>query len=75
VDALNERLLRELAEASPLRTDDLARRLNAGHWTDLCTALDQLTSGGFVTVVGPLGRPETRYRIHARGRAALSPNP
>jgi len=71
-EPLDERLLRELAQAGSLRTDELARRLNAHHWADLCTDLDRLVSSGYVTVVGPLGRPETRYRIHARGRAALS---
>ena len=71
MDSLNKRLLRELAQAGPLRTDDLARRVSASHWTDLCTALDELVSSGYATVVGPLGRPETLYRVHARGRAAL----
>jgi len=71
VDSLNERLLRELAQAGPLRTDDLARHVGARHWTDLCTALDELVSRGYATVVGPLGRPETLYRVHPRGRAAL----
>lgn len=72
MDAFDKRLLRELANAGPLRTDELARRLNARHWTDLCTALDQLVSSGYAAVVGPLGRPETLYRVHSRGRAALS---
>ena len=71
LDSLDERLLRELAQAGQLRTDELALRLNAHHWTDLCTALDRLVSKGYATVVGPLGRPETLYRVHARGRAAL----
>jgi predicted ArsR family transcriptional regulator len=71
VDSVEERLLRELAQAGPLRTDELARRLSARHWTDLCTPLTVLVSRGYATVVGPLGRPETRYRIHPRGRAAL----
>ena len=75
MDSLDERLLRELVQAGPLRTDELAQRLNARHWTDLCTALDQLVSSGYATVVGPLGRPETLYRVHARGRAALSAEP
>jgi predicted ArsR family transcriptional regulator len=64
-------LLHRQRQAGPLRTDDLARRVNARHWTDLCTALDELVSGGYVTVVGPLGRPETLYRVRPRGRAAL----
>jgi predicted ArsR family transcriptional regulator len=71
MDSLDKRLLRELAEAGPLKTDELARRLNARHWTDLCTPLDELVSRGYATVVGPLGRPETLYRVHPRGRAAL----
>jgi len=27
-----------------------------------------------MTVIGPLWRPKTRYRINARGRAALAAN-
>src|SRR5579859_956594 len=58
MDSLNKRLLCELAQAGPLRTDDLARRVSARHWTDLCTALDELVSSGYATVVGPLGGPK-----------------
>jgi predicted ArsR family transcriptional regulator len=75
MDALSKRVLRELADSGRLRTDELARRLNAHHWTDLCTALDELVSSGYATVVGPIGRPETLYRLHPRGRAALSIEP
>ncbi len=72
MDALEERLLNELAGGRRLTSDELAARLNARHWADLSTALAQLVLNGYVTVVGPLGRAETRYRIHARGRAALA---
>lgn len=76
VDALDERLLRELAHTDgQLRADELALRVGAHHWVDLSTALGQCVSRGYVTVVGPLGRPEARYRIHARGRSALSGTP
>ncbi|MBV9897381.1 MAG: Lrp/AsnC family transcriptional regulator [Chloroflexi bacterium] len=71
MDSLDERLLRELAQAGPLTTNELAHRLSAGHWADVCTALNRLVSEGYATVVGPLGRPETLYRVHPRGRAAL----
>ena len=74
MDPLEERLLNELAGGSGLTSGELAGRLNARHWTDLSTALAQLVSNGYVTVIGPLGRAETRYRIHARGRAALAAN-
>jgi predicted ArsR family transcriptional regulator len=73
--AVEERLLRELAQAGSLTTDELARRLDAQHWAELSTALDQLVSSGYVSVVGPLGRPGTRYRIHSRGHAALIADP
>jgi DNA-binding HxlR family transcriptional regulator len=76
MDAVGERLLRELAEADgQLRADELARRVSASHWVELSTALSELTRNGYVTVVGPLGRAETRYRIHPRGRAALRATP
>jgi len=75
VDSIEHQILRELASTGPLRTDELAMRLHARHWTDLCTPLDQLVSLGYATVVGPLGRPEARYRLHARGRAALDADP
>ena len=69
---LEQRVLEELARAGQLTADELAQRLNARHWADLSSALGQLVSRGYVTVTGPLGRAETRYRIHARGRAALA---
>ena len=71
MDALEERLLRELANGGQLRADELARRIQARNWVDLSTALLQLTAKGYVTVVGPLGRPSTRYRAHPQGLAAL----
>jgi hypothetical protein len=49
----------------------LATRLQIPHWADLSTALSHLVAGGYVSVTGPLGRAETTYRIHARGKAAL----
>ena len=75
MDATEERLLSELAQAASLSTEELARRLQARNWVDLCTPLAQLVSSGYATVVGPLGRPETLYRVHARGRAALRAEP
>ena len=69
---LERRVLEELAIAGQLTADELGQRLNARHWADLSSALSQLASRGYVTVSGPLGRAETRYRIHARGRAALA---
>ena len=72
MDALEQRVLNELALAGQLTADELGRRLNAGHWADLSSALSQLVANGYVMVTGPLGRAETRYRIHARGRAALA---
>jgi predicted ArsR family transcriptional regulator len=74
MDALEHRVLSEVAVAGQLSADELAQRLNARHWADLSSALSHLVSSGYVTVSGPLGRAETRYRIHARGRAALSPD-
>ena len=74
MDALEQRLLNEVALAGQLTSDELARRLNVRHWADLSTALSQLVANGYVSVTGPLGRAETRYRIHARGRAALAAN-
>jgi DNA-binding Lrp family transcriptional regulator len=71
MDALDERLLRELSQAGPLSAGDLAARVNARQWADLSSALSQLVAGGYVTVIGPLGRAETSYRIHERGVAAL----
>jgi predicted ArsR family transcriptional regulator len=71
MDALEERLLRELADGGRLTADELARRVGARQWADLSTALTQLAASGHVTVVGPLGRPTTRYRVHPQGLAAL----
>ena len=71
VDALEEQLLRELASGGQLTAEDLAYRVHARQWVDLSTALAQLTARGHVTVVGPLGRAETRYRAHPQGLAAL----
>ena len=76
MDALDDRLLRELAIADGgLRSDELARRVGASHWVELSTVLSQLVRSGHVTGVGPLGRAETRYRIHPRGRDALRGSP
>ncbi len=72
MDALEEQLLRVLAAAGPMTAEDLARRIHARQWVDLSTALANLYASGFVTVVGPLGRAETRYRAHPQGLAALS---
>jgi predicted ArsR family transcriptional regulator len=71
LDELSRAILNELATAGSLSTEQLARRLQARHWADLSTALARLVSSGYVSVTGPLGRAETTYRIHARGRAAL----
>jgi DNA-binding HxlR family transcriptional regulator len=69
---LPERLLRELAlDGGRLRADELARRVKASHWVELSTALSELVRDGYITVVGPLGRAETSYHIHPRGRNAL----
>ena len=71
LDALEKRLLRELAAGGQLTADELARRVQGREWVDLSTALAQLTARGYVTVVGPLGRANTRYRAHPQGLAAL----
>jgi predicted ArsR family transcriptional regulator len=72
MDVVEERLLRELALAGGrLRADELARRVGVAHWVELSTALSELVRGGYITVVGPLGRAEATYRIHPRGRDAL----
>ena len=71
LDALQKRLLRELAAGDQLTADELTRRVQAGAWVDLSTALAQLTAYGYVTVVGPLARANTRYRVHPQGLAAL----
>lgn len=72
MDNLEQQLLRTLAESGQLTADDLAHRVHARHWVDLSTALAQLARSGYVTVVGPLGRAETRYRAHPQGLAALA---
>ena len=71
MDQLEERLLRELSGGEQLTADDLANRIDARDWVELSTPLSQLASTGYVTVVGPLGRATTCYRIHPQGRAAL----
>jgi hypothetical protein len=71
MDALEEQLLRELARGGQLTAHELAYRIHARAWVDLSTALAQLAASGYVTVVGPLGRAETRYRAHPQGLAAL----
>ncbi len=71
MDALEERLLRELSRAGQLTADDLANRIHAQHWVELSTALSQLANKGYVTVIGPLGRASTRYKVHPQGLAAL----
>jgi hypothetical protein len=71
LDELGRAILNELATAGSLTTEQLATRVQARHWADLSTALAGLVSSGYVSVTGPLGRAETRYRIHERGRAAL----
>jgi len=76
MEVTGERLLRELALADGrLRADELARRVDASHWVELSTALSQLVRSGYVTAVGPLGRAETSYHIHPRGRDALRETP
>lgn len=69
--ALEKRLLRELAAGGQLTADELARRVEARAWVELSTALAQLTARGYVTVVGPLGRANARYRAHPQGLAAF----
>jgi DNA-binding GntR family transcriptional regulator len=72
MDVIGERLLRELSLAGGrLSADELARRVDASHWVELSTALSELVRNGYVTVVGPLGRAETSYRIHPCGRDEL----
>jgi predicted ArsR family transcriptional regulator len=71
MDALSRRILEELADARSLTALEIAARLGAGHWADLSTVLGRLVAAGCISVTGPLGRAETTYRIHARGRAAL----
>lgn len=71
MDALEERLLRELAARGQLTAEELASNVHARQWVDLSTALAQLAARGYVTAVGPLGRANTRYRAHAQGLAAL----
>ena len=75
MDALEERLLRELRSGGQLTADDLANRIQARHWVELSTALSQLASKGYVTVIGPLGRASTRYKIHPQGVAVLDRAP
>jgi DNA-binding PadR family transcriptional regulator len=72
MDALSRAILQELADGRPRSAQQLATHLEARHWADLSTALANLVSSGYIRVTGPLGRAETTYRIHARGRAALS---
>lgn len=72
MDELEARLLRELDLAHGyVRADELALRVGVSHWVELSTAVGQLLRKGYVTAVGPIGRAETRYRIHPQGRAAL----
>jgi hypothetical protein len=71
MDALESRLLQELAVGGQMTAEELARRIHARQWVDLSTALANLFARGYVTVVGPLGRAETRYRAHPQGLAAL----
>lgn len=71
MDALEEQLLRALVVDRRLTADELAGRLDARHWADLSTALARLVASGYITVVGPLGRAETRYQAHPQGLAAL----
>ena len=59
MDALEERLLRELRRGGQLTADDLANRIQARHWVELSTALSQLARKGYVTVIG---RPDTPRR-------------
>ena len=73
LDALQKRLWRELAAGDQLTADELARRVQAWAWVDLSSALAQLTACGYVTVVGPLARANTRYRIYPQGLAAFKP--
>jgi DNA-binding PadR family transcriptional regulator len=71
LDELSRAVLQELATARSLTAEQVAVRLHARHWADLSTALARLVSSGYVSVTGPLGRAETTYRIHERGRAVL----
>ena len=72
MDVLEQQLLRELAAGGQITVEELAGRVHARHWVDLSTALANLQRSGYVTVVGPLGRAETRYRAHPQGIAALA---
>ena len=72
MDELSRAILQEMASVRSLSAQELARRLQARHWADLSTALGKLVSSGYLSVTGPLGRAETTYRIHERGRTALS---
>ena len=71
MDSLARTILRELGNARSLTALQLAARLEVQHWADLSTALSTLVAGGYVSVIGPVGRAETTYRIHERGKAAL----
>ena len=71
MEAVEEQLLRHLAASGPMTAEDLAHQIHARHWIDLSTPLANLSRSGYVTVVGPLGRAETRYRAHPQGLAAL----
>jgi len=68
-DALNRAILGELASAPSLTAQQIANRLGVPHWADLSSVLNALVARGAVRVTGPLGRPETTYRIHHRGKA------
>ena len=72
MEALRRAILQELASAGSLTALPVSTRLEARYWADLSTALGKLVPSGYISVTGPLGRAETTYRIHERGRAALS---
>jgi predicted ArsR family transcriptional regulator len=66
MDDLSRAILRELSSAQSLTAQQIATRLGVSHWANLSTALAKLVAAGSISVVGPLGRAETTYRIHAR---------
>lgn len=71
MDVLPRAILHELSNGHRLTALQIATKLEARHWADLSTELKDLVARGYITVTGPLGRPETSYRIHSSGQAAL----
>jgi hypothetical protein len=80
MDSHEDRLLRELAQGRALRADELARRLDARNWVDLCTPLPSSCrgatlrllahSGGLKPVPDPFARPRGTHQPFVNRRNA-----